>query len=198
MLAQFQQENRLEQELEETAERFTDLLYDLVSVKKMEYHQAWEMAISEILLPEESSSTRARRQALPRLPHHRRPPDRAGRPARKGPRQYRGHPAPEDARSRKPRRHRRRESHARPLCRLGRHAERLRSAIRRRNGEAPPRTLKELLTDEEYESARASTPNAHFTSPMVIEAMWEACSAWALARARRSWSPPWASGISSA
>jgi hypothetical protein len=28
--------------------------------------------------------------------------------------------------------------------------------------------LKELLTDEEYESARASTPNAHFTSPMVI------------------------------
>jgi len=30
-----------------------------------------------------------------------------------------------------------------------------------------------LLTPEEYESARASTPNAHFTSPMVIAAIWE-------------------------
>jgi len=33
-------------------------------------------------------------------------------------------------------------------------------------------TVKELLTDEEYQSARASTPNAHFTSPVVIEAIW--------------------------
>jgi hypothetical protein len=32
--------------------------------------------------------------------------------------------------------------------------------------------LTELLADEEYASARASTPNAHFTSPMVIEAVW--------------------------
>src|ERR1700733_7385948 len=32
--------------------------------------------------------------------------------------------------------------------------------------------LKELLTDEEYQSARASTPNAHYTSPQVIEAIW--------------------------
>jgi N12 class adenine-specific DNA methylase len=32
--------------------------------------------------------------------------------------------------------------------------------------------LKELLTAEEYQSARASTPNAHFTSPQVIEAIW--------------------------
>ena len=29
------------------------------------------------------------------------------------------------------------------------------------------------LTDDEYESARASTPNAHFTSPMVIKAIWD-------------------------
>jgi hypothetical protein len=34
------------------------------------------------------------------------------------------------------------------------------------------RSVRELLTDEEYQSARASTPNAHFTSPMVIEAIW--------------------------
>ena len=32
--------------------------------------------------------------------------------------------------------------------------------------------VKELLTEPEYESARASTPNAHFTSPQVIEAIW--------------------------
>lgn len=32
--------------------------------------------------------------------------------------------------------------------------------------------LKELLTDEEYASARASTLNAHYTSPTVIKAMY--------------------------
>jgi N12 class adenine-specific DNA methylase len=34
--------------------------------------------------------------------------------------------------------------------------------------------VKQLLTNEEYESARASTPNAHFTSPEVIAAIWKA------------------------
>ena len=34
--------------------------------------------------------------------------------------------------------------------------------------------LKALLTPEEYESARASTLNAHYTSPMVIRAIYEA------------------------
>jgi N12 class adenine-specific DNA methylase len=32
--------------------------------------------------------------------------------------------------------------------------------------------MKELLDASEFDSARASTPNAHFTSPMVIEAVW--------------------------
>jgi hypothetical protein len=57
MLADLRRHHRLQQTLDETAERFADLLYDLVSVKKMEYHQAWEIAIREILLPEESHST---------------------------------------------------------------------------------------------------------------------------------------------
>lgn len=35
------------------------------------------------------------------------------------------------------------------------------------------RQVQELLTEEEYESAKASTPNAHFTSPTVINAVWE-------------------------
>ena len=34
--------------------------------------------------------------------------------------------------------------------------------------------LKELLTPEEYEAARASTLNAHYTSPMVIRAIYKA------------------------
>jgi N12 class adenine-specific DNA methylase len=34
--------------------------------------------------------------------------------------------------------------------------------------------LRELLTDEEYRSARASTPNAHYTSREVIGAVWDA------------------------
>jgi hypothetical protein len=54
MLAELRSQNRLQQTLEETAEQFTDLLYELVSVKKMEYVQAWDIAIREILLPEES------------------------------------------------------------------------------------------------------------------------------------------------
>jgi N12 class adenine-specific DNA methylase len=34
--------------------------------------------------------------------------------------------------------------------------------------------LRQALTPEEFESARATTPNAHYTSPMVISAMWRA------------------------
>lgn len=37
----------------------------------------------------------------------------------------------------------------------------------------PAAELRELLSKEEYESARATTPNAHFTSPMVIGAIWQ-------------------------
>jgi hypothetical protein len=54
MLAELRRQYLLQRTLNETAERFADLLYDLVSVKKMEYVQAWDIAIQEILLPEES------------------------------------------------------------------------------------------------------------------------------------------------
>jgi N12 class adenine-specific DNA methylase len=33
--------------------------------------------------------------------------------------------------------------------------------------------LRELLAEPEYDSARASTPNAHFTSPLVIDGIWD-------------------------
>ena len=36
------------------------------------------------------------------------------------------------------------------------------------------RELRALLSEDEYAAARASTPNAHFTSPAVIAAMWQA------------------------
>jgi N12 class adenine-specific DNA methylase len=42
------------------------------------------------------------------------------------------------------------------------------------------RDVKEHLTPEEYDSARASTPNAHFTSPLVIQALWQAMERFGL------------------
>jgi len=40
--------------------------------------------------------------------------------------------------------------------------------------------LSELLTAEEYASARASTPNAHYTSPEVVQAIWQAMERFGL------------------
>ena len=37
--------------------------------------------------------------------------------------------------------------------------------------------LAELLTDSEYEAARSSTLNAHYTSPEIVRAMWEGARA---------------------
>ena len=44
--------------------------------------------------------------------------------------------------------------------------------------------LKELLTDEEYSAARASTINAHYTSQEVIQAMWQAVTAMGFERGK--------------
>jgi hypothetical protein len=40
--------------------------------------------------------------------------------------------------------------------------------------------LKSLLSAEEYASARASTPNAHYTSPEVVKAIWQAMEPFGL------------------
>jgi len=40
--------------------------------------------------------------------------------------------------------------------------------------------LRDLLTADEYASARASTPNAHYTSPEVIQAIWRAMERFGL------------------
>ena len=44
---------------------------------------------------------------------------------------------------------------------------------RRPEWDKPADELHHLLTEEEFASARASTPNAHFTSPTVITAIWK-------------------------
>lgn len=36
--------------------------------------------------------------------------------------------------------------------------------------------LRDLLSDEEYEAARKSTLNAHYTDPEIVQAMWEAAA----------------------
>src|ERR1017187_462404 len=52
MVRDLEKENRLEQAVFETQTRTGDLLYELVSVKKMDYHAAWELAMQEWALPQ--------------------------------------------------------------------------------------------------------------------------------------------------
>ena len=79
---------------------------DLISTRKMKYHQALQGAIDETF-HRKSPRHRAGGKTLPRLPHNQRAPDRTRQPAGEGPRQYRRHPSSENSRSGKPRRHRR-------------------------------------------------------------------------------------------
>ena len=57
MVEEFKKENRLEAELEETANQFSDLLHELTVVKKMSSPSAWEIAVNQFLLPEEEESS---------------------------------------------------------------------------------------------------------------------------------------------
>ncbi len=52
MVRDLEKENRLNQAVFETQERTGDLLYELVSVKKMNYQDAWELAAQEWALSE--------------------------------------------------------------------------------------------------------------------------------------------------
>ena len=78
MVSDLEKNNRLEQAVLEAQELTGDLLYDLVSVKKMDYHAAWELATKDwAFLPSEvrparrpsgkSSSTKSNRNR-PRRP----------------------------------------------------------------------------------------------------------------------------------
>ena len=47
MVAELRSQNRLEKTLEAAEEQTADLLHELVSVRKMEYQAAWEIATRE-------------------------------------------------------------------------------------------------------------------------------------------------------
>ena len=47
MVEELRQKNHLQQAISEAEARTSDLLYDLLSVKKMQYQDAWELATRE-------------------------------------------------------------------------------------------------------------------------------------------------------
>ena len=57
MVRDLEKENRLDQAVFETQERTGDLLYELVSVKKMDYQAAWELAREEWALPQTENNS---------------------------------------------------------------------------------------------------------------------------------------------
>ena len=64
---------------------------------------------------------------------------------------------------------------ARPVFRMGRRGPGLQNLpLHDEDWRQVNAEVRGVLTAEEYEAARASTPNAHYTSPMVIGAMWQA------------------------
>jgi hypothetical protein len=73
MVRDLEKENRLEQAVFEAQEKTGDLLYELVSVRKMNYQDAWELAAQEWALPQkeapppEASLSTSNRSRRPRL-----------------------------------------------------------------------------------------------------------------------------------
>jgi len=59
----------------------------------------------------------------------------------------------------------------------------------RSDWEETAREVRQLLTPPEYDAARGSTLNAHFTSPMVIQALWQAMERFGLAPGSRILEP---------
>ena len=65
MVRDLEKENRLDQALFETQEKASDLLYELVSVKNMDYQAAWELAREEWALPETEKNSENQSGNLP-------------------------------------------------------------------------------------------------------------------------------------
>lgn len=61
MVAELEKSNRLKEAVSEAQEATSDLLYELVSVEKMDYQAAWELATREqAFLPAEARPARKR------------------------------------------------------------------------------------------------------------------------------------------
>lgn len=73
MVRDLEKENRLELAVFEAQEKTGDLLYELVSVRRMNYQDAWELAVQEWALPQsgdlppEASLSTSSRNRRPRL-----------------------------------------------------------------------------------------------------------------------------------
>ena len=65
MVRDLEQQNRLDQAVLEAQETTGDLLYELVSVKKMNYPAAWELAAQEWALPESGNEEETTSGDLP-------------------------------------------------------------------------------------------------------------------------------------
>ena len=69
MVRELEQQNRLDQAVFAAQETTGDLLYELVSVKKMNYPAAWELAAQEWALPESGSEDETTTGDLPPPPN---------------------------------------------------------------------------------------------------------------------------------
>jgi hypothetical protein len=65
MVQDLERQNRLDQAVLEAQETTGDLLYELVSVKKMNYPAAWELAAQEWALPQRGSEEETTSGDLP-------------------------------------------------------------------------------------------------------------------------------------
>ena len=65
MVRELEKQNRLEQAVFAAQETTGDLLYELVSVKKMDYPAAWELATQEWALPQEENKSEKESGDLP-------------------------------------------------------------------------------------------------------------------------------------
>jgi hypothetical protein len=65
MVSDLERTGLLEEAIAETQARTGDLMYELVSVKKMDHQAAWELAMQEWAIPEEEPSPPASKSKRP-------------------------------------------------------------------------------------------------------------------------------------
>lgn len=57
MVAQLEKTHQLAQAVSQAEEQATDRLYELLHLRKMQYQEAWELAMEDWLTPEETPSS---------------------------------------------------------------------------------------------------------------------------------------------
>lgn len=89
MVRDLERKNRLDQVVFETQERTGDLLYELISVRKMDYQAAWELAREEWALPQEENKQQSK-SGLPPTASPSSAPSRSTTSKQRRPRRRRG------------------------------------------------------------------------------------------------------------